>query len=163
MTALGLLLLVAIPLFFTIGMMVSQKIIQVHSRERLERETLQTISIPSQQVYWVKQGKEILVDGKLFDVKSFSQQADKIIFTGVFDGKENRLVKHIKELTEQKKGADSPFTQLAVKFLFSPVYCESDNFSIQNSWKISAMQFSAYTEQVLTGFYPADTPPPKSS
>ena len=161
-TALGLLLLVALPLFFSTLVLVKQKTIQMRRDARFEKESLQTISISSGKLYWVKPGKEILVDGKLFDVKSFYSKADKILLTGFFDNKEDKLVSHIKNLSEQKKGTESPFTKLAVKFLFAPLYNEPASFSCGNAWHNISSGFFSYSEILVTASFPADTPPPKA-
>ena len=162
-TALGLLLLLAIPVFFSLATLVKQKIIQLQRTDRLENELLKTISISAEKLCWIKLGKEVLVDGKLFDVKSFKTSGTNILLTCFFDEKEDNLVKQINNLIGQKKESSSPFSQLAVKFLFAPVYNEPGSFSIQNPWHIIARQFSTYTEVVSTGYHPAFTPPPEFS
>ncbi|HEX2682290.1 MAG TPA: hypothetical protein VHL77_00055, partial [Ferruginibacter sp.] len=70
-TALGLLLLVALPLILSVGIFVKQKIVQFQRTERFKTEHLQTISLAAEKIFWVKRGKEILLHGKLFDVKSY--------------------------------------------------------------------------------------------
>ena len=67
----GLVLLIALPLVFTVVILVKQKIIQFQRNVRFDKEILQTVVVPTENIYWVKPGKEILLDGKLFDVKSF--------------------------------------------------------------------------------------------
>ena len=161
LTAFGLLLLLAIPLFFTVGIIVKQKIIQQQQQERLESESLQTITISTENLHWIKPQKEALVDGKLFDVRSFKKEEDHISLTGFFDSREDKLVQNIKDLVHQKNRSEGPFSELALKFLLVPVYSEPTSFSLHESWQIVDRQFSTYSEVVVTGFGPATIHPPE--
>ena len=160
-TAFGLLLLIAIPLFFSVGIIVKQKVLQYQRNERLDTEFLQTITVSAENLYWIKPQKEALLDGKLFDVKSFKTDGDQISLTGFFDSKEDKLVQNIKYLVHQKNKSNSPFSELAIKFLLAPVYNEPTIFSFQDYWRIVARQFSTFTEEVVIGFGPATTHPPE--
>jgi hypothetical protein len=162
-TASGFLLLVALPLFFSIGIFVKQQFLQHQRNRRLNTESLQTITVSSASIYWVKPGKEILNDGKLFDVKSFKTVGNKIVLTGFYDNKEDKLVKNLKEIIHEKNESGSPASQLFLKFSFAAVYNnETDSFTLQDTWQIINRQFSEYAALIYDLSYPAPTPPPKS-
>lgn len=156
-----MLLLIALPLIFSVGIMVKQKVIQLQRKERFETENIETITIAAEKLHWIKQGKEALIAGKLFDVESFRSAGGKISLTGFFDSKEDEVVKQIKEFAEQKREKDNPLTRLAVKLLFTPVYTEPSPPSFQNSCNNIARNFHSYSELTLAGFHPLDIPPPK--
>lgn len=63
--------------------------------ERLEEEALQTISIPLQELIWLKKGKEILISNKRFDVKEIALKKNMAFVSGLFDDEEEALVKKI--------------------------------------------------------------------
>ncbi|HNJ27359.1 MAG TPA: hypothetical protein PLQ40_00300, partial [Ferruginibacter sp.] len=63
-TAWGLLLLMAIPLFFAAGVLLKQKILQLKRRARFETEMMQSISVNINDFQWVKKGKEARINGK---------------------------------------------------------------------------------------------------
>jgi hypothetical protein len=162
-TASGFLLLVALPLFFSVATFVEQQFVQHQRNRRLNTELLQTITVSSASIYWVKPGKEILHDGKLFDVKSFKTVGNKIALTGFYDHKEDKLVKNLKEIIQEKNESGSPTSQLSIKFLFAPVYKnEPASFTLQDTWQIINRQFSEYAALICDLSYPAPTPPPKS-
>lgn len=161
-TAFGLSILVALPLLLPLGTLIKQKILQFQRKHRFETEQLQTIAIKADQIYWIKPGREVLIAGKLFDVADFKSSGDKIILTGFFDQREDKLVKDIKELEKGKPNSNSPVNQLAVKFLFSPTYQEATGFLIQNNWQIVAREFAVYSESVFSISYPIASPPPKA-
>jgi len=84
------------------------------------------------------------------------------VLTGFYDHKEEKLVKHIEEVEQQKNRSESPFGQLAVKFLFVANYKETLTFSIQNNWQNITGRFPVYTESIASMSYPTVSPPPKN-
>ncbi len=157
-TAWGLLLLVAIPLFFSVSILVRQKILHFQREKKFEKETLQTVVVSAPDIYWVKPGKEILLDGKLFDVKSFTTNDNKISLLGFFDQKEDKLVQQIVAREKQKRKTDSPFN--AVKFLFFPVYIAQHGISYEAGWKILSQQYYTFNEMTACSpSYPVIHPP----
>ncbi len=160
-TALGLLLLVTLPLFLSVGIFIKQKTLQHNRTQRFDTEVLQTISISSEKIIWVKAEKEILVNGKLFDVQSLKTVDNKIILTGFYDNKEDKLVKSISDLVEKKQESNSPLNDLAITFLIYPKHNQITTFSFQNNWQIISCQFPVYAEVIFSMSYPATAPPPK--
>jgi len=157
-TASGLLLLVAIPIFFSLGILVKQKILHLQREKKFEKETLQTVVVSAAEIYWVKQDKEILLDGKLFDVKSYSTTGNKISLLGFFDDKEDKLVQQIVEREKQKSESGNPLN--AAKFLFFPVYITQNEISFEGSWKLLSRQFCAFNEMIpVSPGYPVIHPP----
>ena len=88
-------MLLTIPLLFTIINLLQQKAIQINSRLQLCIKKNETITLNKEKVYWLKKGKEVLIDGHFFDVKSFKMEGDMVLLTGYFDQKEDQLVPHI--------------------------------------------------------------------
>lgn len=160
-TAFVMLLLVALPVFLSVGFYIKQKLVQQQRTQRFKTELLKTVTVKADKINWIEVGREILVEGKLFDVKSFKISGNNILLTGFFDDKEEKLVKHIGDIEQQKSKSGSPLNQLAVKFLFLPNYKETATFPIQNNWQIIVSQFPEYTESTSTMSYPAVAPPPK--
>lgn len=59
--------------------------------ENLEKKSLETITIHRDSLVWVKQGKEILYQRELFDIKQITKVGDSIIILGLKDTKEMEL------------------------------------------------------------------------
>jgi len=66
-------------------------------KERMEKQLLQTITLPNSEIQWVKKGKEIRVQGKMFDIKSIEYKKGATIFHGLYDEEETLLNKHFNE------------------------------------------------------------------
>ena len=144
-TAFALLLLVALPVFLSVGIFIKHQLVQQQRTQRFKTELLETFTIKAEKVDWVEVGKEIRVDGKLFDVKSFKVSGAHIIFTGFFDGKEDKLVQQIVKLEKQKNQSENPLGQSVIKFLFFSVYYGLNNFTIDGgNWQLVSQQYQPF-------------------
>ncbi|HMI77819.1 MAG TPA: hypothetical protein VK484_03455 [Ferruginibacter sp.] len=160
-TALGLLLVLVIPLFFSVTLLVKQKILHFERNKKFEKEILQTISVSVESIYWVKPEKEILFKGKLFDVKSHNQEGDIIYLLGFFDHKEDELVKQIVDLN-RKNPSKSPFSTAAIKFLFYPVYISQPQVAESEYWKLISKRFYLFDEVIPVSYGQALFHPPEA-
>jgi hypothetical protein len=70
--------------------------------EELEHRHLHIITLQAEEVQWVKQGKEIWVQDKMFDIKSFREKNGQVTFTGLFDEEETALNKQVEKDFNQK-------------------------------------------------------------
>ena len=92
-----LLLLAGImPVVFSLFFLLKQQMIRHGMKESLEQKLLQTITLSKNEVQWVKPGREILVENKMFDVKSFIIEKGYYKFTGLFDHEETVLINDLK-------------------------------------------------------------------
>lgn len=161
LTANVLLLLIVMPLLFSVFLLVRQKLIQQEAVENLETASLQTITIRYADLHWLKSGEEVVIDGKLFDVRSYTLVNDQISLTGLYDGKEDELLQQMTTMIQQKNGNNSPLDNSTVKFLFLPVFNEQLAFSIDNDWLNIKQHFSRYTELIREEDFSSPAPPPK--
>lgn len=149
-TAFVLLLILAIPLLFSVSVLVKQQVAQSQRNEKFSKEILQTITVSTSAIYWVKPEKEILFNGKLFDVKSYTKNGNSISLTGFFDDKEDRLVQQIVKLALQKNQHGSPFSEPAIKFLFFPAYVIQHEINTGLNWKYISQPYHQYDEVMPT-------------
>ena len=84
-------MLLALPLAFILFLQGWQLYLTHSAAERLEEQLLKTISISKDQFRWEKKGKEISIDGRMFDVKSFVLKEDEIIVSGIYDDQETAI------------------------------------------------------------------------
>lgn len=70
--------------------------------ERFSEEEQVTISLSAEKIMWEKQGKEIIIDGKFFDLKSFIIEDGLMVATGHFDHYETELAAFLLNLTSQQ-------------------------------------------------------------
>jgi hypothetical protein len=87
-----LLLLSALPILYTVSCLVELQINESAIEEKLEHSSLQTILISNDKLVWLEKGREVLIKGKLFDVKSISIEKGNTTLTGFFDVEEEEIL-----------------------------------------------------------------------
>ena len=85
-------LLIASPLLFIAGLQTFQLYLRQRMEFSLKRNDLQTLTFSASKVQWVEEGREILVEGKMFDLKNYSIKDGVFTAQGVFDEKETKVV-----------------------------------------------------------------------
>ncbi len=160
-TAFAMLLLVALPVFLSVGLYIKQQLVQHERTQRFKTELLETFTIKAEKVDWIEVGKEIRINGRLFDVKSFKKNGANIIFTGFFDHKEDNLVQQIAKLAKQKNQSQNPLGQPVIKFLFFSVYFYHNEFIIDGgNWQWVSRQYQPFFEIIPdTHVHPPLHPP----
>lgn len=160
-TAIGFMLLLAIPICLSVLFSVKQKVLQSTIQARFGKELIQTITISKKNLTWVKKEKEIIVEGKYFDVMNYTTSGDDVVLTGFYDNKEDNLVKEIKKLIRQKKATNNSAYQLAVNFL-TPLICFSQSEITDNStWHLISNQYHPFDEMLPVAPCLSFTHPPQ--
>lgn len=97
--SLFLLVLAASPLIISCLIAIEQCYIRHEMLEKLENESLHMISLHADQVKWEKKDKELILGSTLFDVKYSIKKNNSILFYGLYDQEESRLLQRIEENT----------------------------------------------------------------
>ena len=159
-----LLLLIGVPLFFTLLFLVKQQLIQHHMLEKMEQGYVSTYCFSTGDLHWIKEGKELLIKGKLFDVKAYTIAADSITVTGLFDEEEELLKTTFLQIANTKNDPPTPLQLLLLKSIFSPAFTQSPDSTIVS------LQFIFFggnilpvgEETIVSMYYPIVTPPPRN-
>ena len=157
--ALPVVALIMLPFLYCIYFQVKQQAIRMEMKERLESEQAQTIVVPVNEFRWYEEGREILVDGMMFDVKTMRQENDNYIITGLFDEHETQL--HIALGKLQESGAENPEAAFIPELVLDEwTHGGSDhlfNFPAENLHKGIAHP----NDQLHKTFLSIQTPPPR--
>ncbi len=158
-----MLLLVAAPFIFFVFFFVQRKVVQHRMIEKLEQASLQTISINKVDIVWVKENKEALINGKLFDVKSYSISNNKIILSGLFDEDEDELRKDYANIFYSNKNESIPANEFVLKCMFVCIinnnYSDDSNNIINSSLETKYLPFS---QKSISQYLSVNTPPPNA-
>ena len=79
--------------------------------EQMETETV-VIRLPANGLHWYEKGHEILIDGRMFDVKSIKPTASGYEVTGLFDDSETVLFAQLAETENSKRDGHGVGTAL---------------------------------------------------
>lgn len=145
-SAIGFVLLIAMPLVFTIGILVKQKIVQFHRRERLETEQLQTITIAAEKYPLGKKRKRDLSSREAFDIKHFEKEEQQGDHYRLFDKEEDGLYDQLNKIAKDKN-SPSPFTTV-INFLLTPYYNDLVPGHFQINWQRHSTEYFSYAEKI---------------
>ncbi len=156
-----MLLIVVAPLLLYTVYLVKQKLIQHQMLESLESSSLQIVSINSIDFKWEKANKEVIINGELFDVKSFEMKDGKVILKGLYDVEEKKLKNNYAKLFHQKNDNPSPLDKLLLKFIFATAILRN---TIYTNWFscFTKPSYFNYSQNLLTTISVVYTPPPNS-
>jgi hypothetical protein len=161
LTGILFILLAFTPLLFFVITEIKQRAIQHKMKEQLETKLLQVVVVAENNIHWIKKGKEILINGRMFDIKSISNGSHgKIVFSGLYDEEETNLVNAVqkKQQHENSKGVKllTHLFQLLQEIPGNP----SEEFS-----KLSIPSnnnFPKNDQRLITQFSTILTPPPQT-
>lgn len=128
-------------------------------KEELEKQLLHTITVKSDAIVWMKPGKEILVYGKMFDIKTAKEENGNTIFSGLYDEEETALNNAFNSGWDKKNSEqNSPLTQFFQ--LLKGLYTQ--DVESNNDIFLPAHKFEEpCTPNLVTSFLSILTPPPE--
>jgi hypothetical protein len=80
--------------------------------EKLQHEELQTIRLHHTDLRWYKKDHEIVVDGRMFDVKKLEIAGDTCIVSGLFDDNETELFDQLVKTEDSRQESSNPGANL---------------------------------------------------
>ena len=128
--------------------------------QRLEHSNLQQITLAKKDVRWYEEGKEIIIGGSLFDVKSSMVKNDSVVFKGLFDQKESQLKKNIDLLIEYQNKRSSSNTLLVAQLVFQLWDHTSYQFALIHPTMALTTLKNRQLKQTLLSPPPAPPSPP---
>lgn len=159
-----MLFLVSVPLFFTFSYLVKQLLVQHSMFEKIEQSYVNTYNFSRGDLQWIKEGKELLIKGKLFDVKTYTITLDSISVTGLFDEEEELLKTNYLQIANNKNDIPGPLQLLLLKSFFSPAFTNTPDHifvSLQFIF-IDGNNLPPVDETIVSMYYPIVTPPPRN-
>ncbi len=154
----------ALPLFFSAFFIGGRVLIRHIMLERLEKENVQTLYIPAAELKWFKKDRELLVNGKMFDVKSVNLNLNENVYavTGIFDEMETTLNTRLEKSAENKNfpGNTSPVFQVCLGLIAEKPFTSFPDFDTR---KIITQKKNTEANQLLCWTYlNIFSPPPES-
>lgn len=147
------------PLLFVLLFSMKQQSIRRRMKERMEEQMLHTITINNTDIRWEKEGKEIWVQGKMFDIKSIEYKDETTIFHGLFDDEETVLKKAFNDGWKKNSSAQNQLLVQLFQSLRGICLNPDTDFvlfpeGLQHLGSTSACKLPSYFQIILT-------PPPQ--
>lgn len=92
---------ILLPLVFSGGLQLFQVYLKHRAEQRLQTETIFDLSFPLHKVKWVEEGREIMVDGKMYDLQSYHEEGGMLIAKGIYDEHESRVMNVLHNFNEK--------------------------------------------------------------
>ena len=129
--------------------------------ERLKSDGLVSVSIQKNEIRWIRPGKEIEINGKLFDVKNITEQNGFYIVKGLFDEKEDGIESALKKF--QQPQGPSPYNNIISKISFPPLYTEDVNDDVLFLPHAQIKKYFSYDQNEFISYDPElAAPPPRA-
>lgn len=109
---------------------VAQFQVREEMEEKLEHEKLQELQIAVAEIQWYKEGKEILINGSLFDIKTMEVKEGIAFISGLYDKQESVIKDQLKSL-QQKQEKEQNTGKIAYKWTSQTLYSISIDLSFE--------------------------------
>lgn len=90
-------------LVLSTGLQLFQFYLKGRAEERLEEEALVSISVPLSKVTWVEEGREVRIDGEMFDLKNWEEENRTFTALGVWDEKETAVMELLGNFNDEEQ------------------------------------------------------------
>jgi len=156
--------IMAIPLCLCVVYLIQQQLIEHEMIEKMELGLEKSYIFKQNEISWIKEGKELMVNNKMFDVKQFKKVGEYIQLTGLFDEEEDALLQQLAILTSHEKQPNSPLNTLLIQSFFSPSFFAPPIITVFfNQKKTIKKLYYCYNELSQTQCYRINIPPPKTA
>ncbi|HEX5654780.1 MAG TPA: hypothetical protein VFX58_17005 [Chitinophagaceae bacterium] len=158
-SSVSFLLLGLLPWAFIFLFHIRENQIQHRMKERLEEKiAFHTISLADHEINWVKEGKEIWVQGKMFDIKTMRTHNGITTFTGLFDHEETVLKKQWQAGWQKQTAQD---TQSLSRFFSFLLYYPASPDAGWPGGEITRTLSFMITSKLIHPYNLIPTPPPR--
>ncbi len=115
-----------LPLIFSLTVILRKQQIRCEMKERMEKTLLHTMILDEDKVVWIKPGKEIFVNNKMFDIKKTEKTNGKVIFHGLYDEEETALKKNIDNSMKKDQSSQQYLLSNLFSILFGAYHHSGD-------------------------------------
>lgn len=125
-------------------------------KEKMEERLLHSVTLENSKIVWVKAEKEIVIEGRMFDVKRYETKNNKTVFTGLYDEEETALSSLLNNEWQKGQGR---FYMLLFQLLQNVFFQPAEN---KNAEILSANKFPFQVcNKPVEIFSTVTAPPPK--
>jgi hypothetical protein len=127
-------------------------------RKELRKGNLITVVATQDEFYWLEQGKELMLNGRAFDVSSYRYEKGVYVFTGLYDDVETELMCRKQKKQEQENTDGNKI----LVFLFELFQAYQETFEEATcTMVLPTGKFRLYSSALSSAFYDITIPPPK--
>lgn len=159
--AIGFLLITCLPGLLFLYLHLEQRYIRHKMEEKLERSSLQEVRIPESSLVWYEEGRELIIDDKLFDVVSIRIDKGIAIVSGLFDYQETRLKEQVERLQRRQEKQDEGGSDFLVSF--TVFFFEDHAVSLHHPASFVLKHNTYWQFRIIEPIQEILSPPPRQS
>lgn len=156
--AIAFLAFLLIPLFFSGGLQLFQVYLKQRAEKMLATETLSDLKFPIHTVQWMEEGREIRVDGKMYDLETYYEADGFLYAKGVHDEHESRVMNLLSDFNEK----DQDNFVIRVLLLSQSIAVSILLVTIIFGLIKLTISYVAHAENMLPAFYKKIYQPPRA-
>lgn len=131
--------------------------------ERIELGSVQRIEIPKDNIHWYKKGKELLIGGKLFDIRKLTETNNSLIVEGLFDDAETSLHHNLDRIMDNDNDGRQKVSLIYQLLVQSAQQNHSTNdFMFSPPGAINEKHIILPSSRLLMAVMPILSPPPEN-
>ena len=127
-------------------------------KEQLEKKLLQTIVVGENDIHWIKAEKEVWLNNRMFDVKSFCHKNSHYFLTGLYDDDETLLVKQLQKNQQQENNSGNKLLLQLLQLFPISYEIPADEFL---PFLVITRQFPENNDPICSHYLSIITPPPQ--
>jgi hypothetical protein len=129
-------------------------------KEKLEKTVLRTLILHKDQIHWNREGKELTINNKLFDVRYIHVSPDgSITVQGLYDEDETLLVDQLKNQEQHNRSQGNKlltqFLQIWLAVPTEPLLSDLPAHTVQQ-------QYPGISQSTAPGYKMIYAPPPQA-
>jgi hypothetical protein len=158
-TCVMMLAITTLPVTIPAWMVFQKWLMSFEMKEKLETENLHRLELKKDEIKWYIQDRECIVNNKLFDIKSMSEENGFLIIEGIFDEEETEIENR---LSRSAFPLDNERSELIFKF--THIIAESPSpFRIIQPMLTNTTQWANQWNMCITSSHKyITTPPPEA-
>jgi hypothetical protein len=150
-----------LPLFLSAIFLGGRIAIRITMLRNLDEEHITTIHIPEKDFKWFEENREILVDGRMFDVKSIQLNDGMYEVTGLYDEMETELNAMLEDIHKDAKNNKDKTVNIFQVCLGLVSETPFTTNNLQQRLNPEKVNYVSYNNMLITKgfFHPFFTPP----
>ena len=152
-------MITSLPGLLFLYLKLEQQRIRHKMEEKLERGSLREVRLPETSLVWYEEGRELIIDDKLFDVLSIRIENGIAIVSGLFDYEETRLKEKVERLHRKQEKENEGGSDFLVSF--SAFFIEDHAVSLHHPVPFVLIHNSYWQFRIIEPIQDIHYPPPR--
>lgn len=150
------------PLLCYFTFLYQQKLVRHAMSQHLQHEKLATVKVEKSKVIWINHNKEVIINGKLFDIRHVKAEGEYLILYGLFDHEEDIVQMKLNHLSPFRRKTENPVNLTVIRLITTPFLVTEILTPLSVTSIVLGMHKTGNFLVYQSKFVSVKSPPPKS-